>query len=381
MPTVSDVVITPSQVVPPPEGSPASFRLQRLTAGENINAGQWVYQDPATGFAKLSFAGAPGDPNTADTSGIAVDSAITGQPVNFLGGDDRGTVELEVGPVLTQGRGYSLSSNPGGMVPTNFVLSTVGMQITYLGYATTSHTLKIFVRPTGLTVPWTPALIGSSLVLWLDAVDQTTRYQDSALTTLALATNNPVGGWKDKSASGLNATQTAATQRPTLINNIINGKPILRVDGVDDFLALSGYTFTGPFTLFWITTVTTGTTNILLANTSPASTVGFFGTIFYFINDAGANVPYSGAPPLGSRVYRFSRDGSNVCKLLWTGGTEQNLGTLGGNLSFNQILARPPINQWSSPYTQFGEIVLCNGALPDATISPYFQNKWNLTIP
>jgi len=61
-------------------------------------------------------------------------------------------------------------------------------------------------------------------------------FQDSALTTPAVLDTDPVGGWKDQ--TGLNHAQIQATttRRPTLRLNQKNGLPIVRFDGVDDYL-------------------------------------------------------------------------------------------------------------------------------------------------
>lgn len=79
-----------------------------------------------------------------------------------------------------------------------------------------------------------------SPALWLDSSDPSTLYQDSALTTLAVADADPVGGWKDKSGNGRNVTQATGAARPTLRLAVQNGRPVLRFDGTDDTLLFSG---------------------------------------------------------------------------------------------------------------------------------------------
>lgn len=81
---------------------------------------------------------------------------------------------------------------------------------------------------------FTPRLL-PNLTLWLRA-DQGT-YQDAALTTVATADTNPVGGWTDLSGLGRTFTQGTAGSRPLLKLNILGGRPVLRFDGVDDFIA------------------------------------------------------------------------------------------------------------------------------------------------
>jgi len=60
----------------------------------------------------------------------------------------------------------------------------------------------------------------SGLVLWLDA---------GAIT--GLSDGDPVGVWPDSSDNGNNATQ-AGVNRPTFRTSIINGKPVVRFDGL-----------------------------------------------------------------------------------------------------------------------------------------------------
>lgn len=88
------------------------------------------------------------------------------------------------------------------------------------------------VRHTLLASPFTPLLY--SPVLWLKS-DQGV-FQDAALTTAAVADGDPVGGWQDLSASGLNLTQSIAGSRPTLKLNIRAGKPVIRFNGINNYL-------------------------------------------------------------------------------------------------------------------------------------------------
>lgn len=98
--------------------------------------------------------------------------------------------------------------------------------------------------PSPLTIGTNKALLGATaftpralagLTLWLRS-DQGT-YQDSALTTVATADTNPVGGWTDLSGKGRNFLQATAGLRPILKLNIINNRSVIRFDGVDDFLS------------------------------------------------------------------------------------------------------------------------------------------------
>ncbi len=75
----------------------------------------------------------------------------------------------------------------------------------------------------------------TGLQLWLDANDASTLFQDAAKTTAA-GDGDVVGAWADKSGQGKDATQTTTADKPTLQTGIVNGLPVVRFDGTDDFL-------------------------------------------------------------------------------------------------------------------------------------------------
>src|SRR5438128_2330986 len=80
------------------------------------------------------------------------------------------------------------------------------------------------------------------LQLWLKA--------DAGVTAGA---GGKVTAWQDQSGKGNNASQTVADTSPLLVNNAINGKPVLRFDGVDDFLEVAdsdSVSITGDITTF-----------------------------------------------------------------------------------------------------------------------------------
>jgi hypothetical protein len=66
--------------------------------------------------------------------------------------------------------------------------------------------------------------VKGGLKLWLDA------------SVLTLSNNTAVSSWTDSSGNGYHATQSTGISQPIFKTNIINGKPIVRYDGTDDFL-------------------------------------------------------------------------------------------------------------------------------------------------
>lgn len=54
--------------------------------------------------------------------------------------------------------------------------------------------------------------------------------------SLKVGNGNPVETWTTNNNEFLFVTQPTATNRPTLVDNVLNGKPVVRFDGVNDYL-------------------------------------------------------------------------------------------------------------------------------------------------
>lgn len=90
------------------------------------------------------------------------------------------------------------------------------------------------VRLTDGSAPsaWTPADLGASLALWLDA-------DDASTITL---NGSDVSQWDDKSGNGRNAVQATAANQPAYSATNINGKPALVFNGTSDRMSLTSST-------------------------------------------------------------------------------------------------------------------------------------------
>ncbi len=104
-------------------------------------------------------------------------------------------------------------------------------------------TIRLLGRRSGLLFAgrrFSPTDIpGGALQLWLRA--DVGVYQDAARTTPAVADGDPVGGWADQSGQGNHASQATAGNKPLLKLNIVNGRSVLRFDGVDDYLTCAAF--------------------------------------------------------------------------------------------------------------------------------------------
>ncbi len=111
------------------------------------------------------------------------------------------------------------------------------------------RTLKWSFLASSLAAAWIiPAsaqtlTVTNGLQLWLKA--------DAGVTAAA----GKVTAWQDQSGKGNNAGQTVADTSPLLVNDAINGKPVLRFDGLDDFLEVpdsDSLSITGDITTFFL---------------------------------------------------------------------------------------------------------------------------------
>lgn len=81
----------------------------------------------------------------------------------------------------------------------------------------------------------------SGIVAWYDASDVATLWENSARTIPAADNADVIGAWDDKSGNGYHVIQATTANKPTLRTSVQNGKPIIRFDGTDDFLANTSF--------------------------------------------------------------------------------------------------------------------------------------------
>ncbi len=101
------------------------------------------------------------------------------------------------------------------------------------------HALRAAVARFPVTVP-DPSTI-TNLIRW---------YKPSTLA--ALADNDPVASWPDSSSAGIPATQATGTKQPLKKTGIVNGKPVVRFDGTDDWLTSATIVQAQPITIFCV---------------------------------------------------------------------------------------------------------------------------------
>ena len=93
--------------------------------------------------------------------------------------------------------------------------------------------------------------VTDGLLLWLDATDPATLFQDSSFTTPA-SPGDPIGGWVDKSGNDFHAYQDDEILQPVWDATAMNGQPAVRFSGFEaDGMAIDdGLYLERPYTVF-----------------------------------------------------------------------------------------------------------------------------------
>lgn len=138
---MADLVITAADV--------AKFdgaETENGTAGEDITAGEVIYQKAADGKQYLA------DVSTvakAAAKGIALNTAAAGQPVTWCKAGP-----VDVGAVLSVGQLYCVSSVAGGIAPYDATDGPEGGEyVTTLGIALAADKLQLVIDKSGVAVP------------------------------------------------------------------------------------------------------------------------------------------------------------------------------------------------------------------------------------
>ncbi len=206
-----------------------------------------------------------------------------------------------------------------------------------------------------------------------------------------LSDGDAVSNWDDLSSSNFDASQSNATYRPLYKTNIINGKPVVRFDGANDYLentSISGFTNqSSAFLMQKINGSQCGGSYELGVNravNSGASILPWCGSTMYSrVSGAGAgditwafSVPYT---KLLTQIY----NGPSANQKAWEDGTLKN--TAGASSAFgtspNSLVlgSLTPSNYWLQ--TDIAELIFYSAAVSDTDrkgIEAYIQNRWGL---
>lgn len=229
---------------------------------------------------------------------------------------------------------------------------------------------------------FTPASLGSTLVLWLKA------------DSLSLNDGDPVSSWADSSGTGNTATGTTTT-RPLYKVNILNGMPVVRFDGTDDKLLVAdanSIDLTGDQTIFVVVKYS-GTKGALIDHYDNGG--GFTGYGFEIGQATPSKLSYwssgkgsrqSDTPDLTTGAFHLVaiiRTSGSV--VFYTDGTAGATLTGHGNAASTNSLSIGVLpDGTTTPLNgDIAEIIVCDTAMAGTNLTnlkTYIANKYALTI-
>jgi hypothetical protein len=192
---------------------------------------------------------------------------------------------------------------------------------------------------------------------------------------------DPVSSWPDSSGNGKTATQTG-TSRPLFKSNIVNGKPVVRFDGVDDSLWLpADFNMSGDFAIHMVYK-TTGDNIMLGAQlvNSQDVRVGQSGNNLYFFNSGGNASGTLSTPRTSWNIGTVARTAGNV--QLVEAGTFRGGGGISGDAVVG-IIGTLGIAPTAAPTNgDIAEIIICNAySTTDIfNLLAYLGAKYGITV-
>jgi hypothetical protein len=233
-----------------------------------------------------------------------------------------------------------------------------------------THPQALLIPTKGASeAPWSPLVLEPAL--WFDAAQLT-----------GLVDNDPVGSWTDASGNGRHAVQGTGAAKPTYKTAALNGRPVVRFDGVDDWLqtAAFGAALAQPTTITLVGTATgadnyfydglnDGGRHVIITNNGGSSTTA----LLY----AGTGAPYT-VPAFGpARVYTALFSGA--ASRLWVDGTAAGAAADGGTLALPGLTLGAYWGALANLTGDVAEVVLVNRALSGderAALEAYLKTKW-----
>lgn len=246
----------------------------------------------------------------------------------------------------------------------------------------------------GVVVPAAAAFSPSDIAglqLWLKADAITGLNDGDAVTT-----------WSDSSGQGNDVTQATAGNKPTYQTNELNGKPIVRFDGTDDFLmdtSLDAEFQVNSYTFFVVGKQTNAGNDCFFSlgdsltadQALPPLLAGPIVRAVSFASGGGLDSADSTTTPVGGfRVYSVRRSTADNNFTLWVNGTQEGqdaalanaTADYGGASKALAVGARgdTPINFLDG---DIAEIIFYDSALSTVnrdSVESYLGSKYNIVV-
>lgn len=135
-----------------------------------------------------------------------------------------------------------------------------------------------------------------------------------------------VSAWTSRLGSG-GATQGTSTRRPTLIPNALNGKDVIRGDGIADTMSISGVTYGSEVSIFIVASVALTSEAYIFGSSGVSSAPAFLSKF------ASKDYEFFGALP--RFTFAASATGFNILEFIHKDG-DATLGFFNGSEVYNE---------------------------------------------
>ena len=227
---------------------------------------------------------------------------------------------------------------------------------------------------------WTPSLVSSTMLLWLDASDRTT----------VITSGSNVTQWSDKSGAGNHMTQGVAANQPILCTSVLNGLNVINF-GVSSFMQNTGIAVPRAYTIFGVG-YTNASYTVSIYNVFTRMVSSIVDTVLFFGAFGNINADFTGSTTWNDAAYNYpyvnvdswsikgmTNTGAGTGQTSYVNGTPQiaktgnNVATTGLYLGcFNNV------QFWNGP---MAEILIYNGVLSTndrQAVEGYLAWKWGL---
>ena len=192
-------------------------------------------------------------------------------------------------------------------------------------------------------------------------------------------TDNVVSIWYDQSGNEFDLTQETANRRPVKIDNVLNGLPAIRFDGVNDFMRVEfGETFTQPNTIFCIYNFTGTGVRYQVDGTTEYHALMYW-TNSVRMRSAAANWGYNKSAPF-DYILVSGEYNTNQSKI-YENGVFKNTGNM-GTASLSGLTLGSSYNTAANTFHNGDilEIIIYDALLSDEeriSVEQYLMNKYS----
>jgi hypothetical protein len=338
--------------------------------GVRVSAGNRLWTQPASatrlGIISVIFSGVDTSNLLAWHDGSPIEVAGTATvAVNTTGNASIGTyTAVPIGP-------HNFAGDIGDVIVYDRALGDAERQ-----------TVESFLQRKYAAALSPPAAV-PGMVLWLDAEQLAGLQHGSAIAS-----------WPDVSGANHSASQSSSSRRPVFSTNVFNGRPVVRFDGIDDFLAIAGAVVSGSTsrTVFVVArpNVVRNVSYIDLG-TGGSTGAAFMLTPEYGVRVHGGNRLYQAAAATNAaQLYTVSLNGPSTTDLTaWVNGV--GLGVANTVVSTINTTGTGLVGTYTAvpvgPHNLAGdiaEIIVYNRALSTqerATVEQSLGNKYGIALP